>query len=72
MHWARIGEAGFVGGMKFMFALYRLCGRWPFRLALYPVLAWYVLTRAVARRASRDYLRGCICTAMAARHGPAC
>ncbi|GAB7127065.1 hypothetical protein JCM19000A_15720 [Silvimonas sp. JCM 19000] len=56
MHWARIGEAGFVGGMKFMFALYRLCGRWPFRLALYPVLAWYVLTRAVARRASRDYL----------------
>lgn len=57
MHWSRIGEAGFVGGMKFMFALYRLCGRWPFRVALYPVLTWYVLTRAVARRASRDYLK---------------
>ncbi|GGP21748.1 LpxL/LpxP family acyltransferase [Silvimonas iriomotensis] len=56
MHWARIGEAGFVSGMKFMFIVYRKLGRWPFRLMLYPVLAWYVLTRRTARLASRQYL----------------
>ena len=56
MHWARMGEAGFVSGMKFLFAVYRWLGRWPFRIALYPVLAWYVVTRAVARVSSREYL----------------
>ncbi len=56
MHWARIGEVGFAGGMRLLFAVYRVCGRWPFRLALYPVIAWYVLTHAAARQASREYL----------------
>ena len=51
-----MGEAGFVSGMKILFTIYRWFGRWPFRIALYPVLAWYVLTRPVARRASREYL----------------
>jgi len=31
-------------------------GRWPFRLALYPVLVWYVATQGRARRASSAYL----------------
>jgi predicted LPLAT superfamily acyltransferase len=56
MHWARVGEAGFVGGMRFLFGVYRLFGRWPFRLALYPVIAWYVVSSATARQASREYL----------------
>ncbi|WP_035056703.1 LpxL/LpxP family acyltransferase [Andreprevotia chitinilytica] len=55
-HWAKIGEAGFLSGMKLMFAIYHRLGRWPFRLVLYPVLAWYVLTNAIARHASKDYL----------------
>lgn len=56
-HWAQIGEAGFVGGMRFLVWVFRCCGRLPFRLALYPVLSWYFLLRPLARKASLDYLR---------------
>ncbi|HEY4317445.1 MAG TPA: acyltransferase [Herbaspirillum sp.] len=56
-HWAQINESSFVGGMKLLFAIYRIFGRWPFRLVLYPVIAWYVLARPAARRASLDFLR---------------
>jgi predicted LPLAT superfamily acyltransferase len=56
-HWAQINEAGFVAGMRFLFWVCRVFGRWPFRVVLYPVLGWYLLTRPVARAASADYLR---------------
>lgn len=56
-HWAQINEAGFIGGMRFLFGIHRWFGRWPFRLLLYPVIAWYVATRPLARRASADFLR---------------
>ena len=57
VHWAQINEASFVGGMRLLFGIYRLFGRWPFRLVLYPVIVWYVLTQPAARRASLDFLR---------------
>jgi len=56
-HWAHIGEAGFVGGMRFLVWTYRCFGRLPFRIALYPVLGYFFLVRGVARRASLEYLR---------------
>jgi predicted LPLAT superfamily acyltransferase len=56
LHWASINEISFVSGMRFLFWVCRLFGRWPFRVVLYPVLAWYVLTKPLPRRASRDYL----------------
>ena len=56
-HWASIDEITFVAGMRAMFWICRVCGRWPFRIVLYPVLAWYVLSQPRARRASQDYLR---------------
>jgi predicted LPLAT superfamily acyltransferase len=56
-HWAQINEASFVAGMRFLFWVCRVFGRWPFRLVLYPVLAWYVLTQPRARAASSAYLR---------------
>jgi predicted LPLAT superfamily acyltransferase len=56
-HWASIDEVSFVAGMRFMFWICRVFGRWPFRVVLYPVLGWYLLTQGRARRASRDYLR---------------
>jgi predicted LPLAT superfamily acyltransferase len=56
-HWASIDEVSFVAGMRFLFWICRRFGRWPFRVALYPVLAWYLATQGRARRASRDYLR---------------
>jgi predicted LPLAT superfamily acyltransferase len=55
-HWASINETGFVAGMRLLFWIGRVCGRWPFRIVLYPVLGWYLATRPVARRASADYL----------------
>ncbi len=57
LHWASINEISFVGGMRLLFWIARVCGRWPFRVVLYPVLAWYVLTKPLPRRASQDYLR---------------
>jgi predicted LPLAT superfamily acyltransferase len=56
-HWASIDEVSFIAGMRFLFWICRTFGRWPFRVALYPVLGWYLLTQGRARRASRDYLR---------------
>lgn len=55
-HWAQINEVSFVAGMRLLFGVYRLCGRLPFRLLLYPVLCWYIATNGRARQASRDYL----------------
>lgn len=56
-HWAAINEASFVAGMRLLFWICRVFGRWPFRVALYPVLVWYVATQGRARRVSSDYLR---------------
>jgi predicted LPLAT superfamily acyltransferase len=55
-HWAAINEASCVTGMRFLFWVCRVFGRWPFRAVLYPVLLWYVATQPRARRASRRYL----------------
>jgi len=56
-HWANLNEVSFVAGMRLLFWIYRLFGRWPFRFVLYPVLCWYVLTQKKARQASRLYLQ---------------
>ncbi|MBO9538212.1 acyltransferase [Herbaspirillum sp.] len=55
-HWAQINEVSFVAGMRLLFAVYRLFGRLPFRLMLYPVLCWYIAANGRARRASHAYL----------------
>ena len=55
-HWARNGESTFVGGIVFLLAVHRFLGRLPFLLCLYPVVAWYWLTRPLARRSSNEYL----------------
>lgn len=56
-HWASLGETTFVGGTWLLYGVYRLFGRWPFRLCLYPVVLAYWLASGVARRASLQYLR---------------
>jgi predicted LPLAT superfamily acyltransferase len=56
-HWSGFNEVSFVAGMRLLFWICRVFGRWPFRIVLYPVLAWYVLTKPRARRVSRAYLR---------------
>ncbi|PRC95153.1 acyltransferase [Solimicrobium silvestre] len=56
-HWAAINEVSFLAGIRLMFWICKVFGRWPFRLILYPVLLWYVLVSSSARRASREYLK---------------
>ena len=56
-HWAGIREAGVLAGMRFMVAVHALLGRTIFRLILYPVMAYFLLRRKIARQASFDYLR---------------
>jgi predicted LPLAT superfamily acyltransferase len=56
-HWAHIGESTFTAGMRMLFWICRVFGRWPFRAVLYPVVVWYVLAKPIARKASSDYLR---------------
>ncbi len=55
-HWAGINEVTFLLGIRFLFWIARIFGRWPFRLFLYPVIFWYMMTNPIARQASRDYL----------------
>lgn len=57
LHWASIGEAGAVTGMKIMVWIHRLLGRRAFNIVLVPVMAYYFLLRGEARRASTDFLR---------------
>ena len=56
-HWAQINEFSFVAGMRLLFSTCRVLGRWPFRIVLYPVVLWYLITKPEARAASSDYLR---------------
>ena len=56
-HWSQVGEGGAVAGLWVMYALYRMAGRLPFRIVLYPVVAVYWLAYPAARRASLEYLR---------------
>jgi predicted LPLAT superfamily acyltransferase len=55
-HWADIHEFSFIAGMRLLFWLCRVFGRWPFRAALYPVALWYMMAKPAARDASREYL----------------
>jgi len=56
-HWADLGEKTFDVGIGFLSAIHRWFGRVPFRICLYPVLLFYWLTSATARRASMEYLQ---------------
>ena len=54
-HWGNVGEAGFAAGTWVLYFIQRFLGRWPFRVALAPVLLFYVVTARLARRSSREY-----------------
>ncbi len=56
-HWASIGEAGALAGLRFMAWTYRLLGRVGFNIVLAPVMFYFLLRRPIARRASLDFLR---------------
>lgn len=55
-HWAKKAENGSYFAIKLLLWLYRLGGKWLILLCLGPVLAYFFIKDAVARRASFDYL----------------
>lgn len=56
-HWSQMKEAGTLTGMRFIYLLYRVFGRWIFSLIMYPVALYFVLSRPAQRKASRKYLQ---------------
>ncbi|HUF71521.1 MAG TPA: acyltransferase [Gammaproteobacteria bacterium] len=56
-HWATIGEAGALSGLRIMVWVYRKFGRRAFNTVLGPVMLYYLMRRPLARKASRDYLK---------------
>jgi predicted LPLAT superfamily acyltransferase len=55
-HWAERAEIGSALGMRFLFEVSRRLGRWPFRIAVVPVVLYFFLTQASKRAASREFL----------------
>ncbi len=55
-HWSNIQEAGTLGGMRFLYLLHRVFGRWFFSLIMYPVALFFVLFRRDQRNASLQFL----------------
>lgn len=56
-HWASLQENSFIWGINILVWVYRIFGRWVFRLFLRPVVSYYFLSGRVARHASCEYLR---------------
>jgi len=56
-HWSQLTESGTVLGIKFLLLIYRVFGRWGFRVFLGPVITYYYWTQPTARQASIDYLQ---------------
>ncbi|THB67354.1 MAG: hypothetical protein D6B27_04635 [Gammaproteobacteria bacterium] len=55
-HWADVKEAGAGIGMKALYYILVIFGVIPVYIALYPVILYFFLFKAAARRASREYL----------------
>jgi predicted LPLAT superfamily acyltransferase len=56
-HWATIGEAGALTGLRFMVWVNNHFGRIAFNIVLIPAMAYFLVRRGEARRASANYLR---------------
>ena len=56
-HWANVAEAGFSLGVWFLHLVDRALGRRMLRLALAPVLLFYLARHQLARRSSREYFQ---------------
>jgi predicted LPLAT superfamily acyltransferase len=54
-HWSRLAERGSALGVRIVVGCLRLFGERAVRLMLYPVVAYFLVTGAAARRASNEY-----------------
>jgi predicted LPLAT superfamily acyltransferase len=56
MRWDSAQELGSTAGLIFFFGVYRLLGRWPFRLISAPVILWFFIFKRAPRKAAAEYL----------------
>jgi len=56
-HWVTMKEAGALNGMRIMVWVHSIFGRSVFSVVLAPVMVYFFIRRATARRASMDFLR---------------
>jgi len=56
-HWATVGEAGALRGLRAMVWIHTHLGRLAFSIVLVPVMAYFFLRRPAERNASRNYLQ---------------
>ena len=56
-HWATMSEAGALAGLRTMVWIHAHLGRFAFSIVLVPVMAYFLVRRSAARRASQDFLR---------------
>lgn len=69
-HWAGMEETTVVFGIRLLYWVYRLGGRWPFRVCLYPVVLGHWLSRPAVRQASLQYLQRLQASTGALGHEP--
>lgn len=56
-HWSTTKERGTTFGIQILVWLYRIFGQWLFRVALVPVIAYFIMTASKARNASYEFLQ---------------
>ncbi len=57
IHWSSIREAGTLLGLKFLWLMHKIFGRWMVSLMLFPTVLYFLMFRPLARRSSLNYLR---------------
>ena len=55
LHWSSVEERGSSLGIQILVWLYRIFGQWIFRIALIPIIGYFMLTGKSARAASYQY-----------------
>ncbi|NND00085.1 MAG: hypothetical protein HKN85_07885 [Gammaproteobacteria bacterium] len=55
-HWSSIKEAGTLLGLRFLWLMHRVFGRWMVSLMLLPTVAYFIIFRPQTRRSSKDFL----------------
>ncbi|HED18848.1 MAG TPA: glycosyltransferase family 2 protein [Gammaproteobacteria bacterium] len=56
-HWSQRSERGSLMGIRFLLTVYRLFGKYIFKIFLVPVISYFFVTGGTARRASIEYLQ---------------
>jgi predicted LPLAT superfamily acyltransferase len=56
IHWSSMREVGTLFGLKFLWLMHRLTGRWMVSLMLLPIVAYFLIFKPQTRRSSYQFL----------------